>query len=582
MAELSHRKIASHYWRVARPYRRAYYASFLLMFLTLAMETARPLALNAALGRLADDDAAGLETIALLFLGISIVDYLSRSGFSYIAGLSILRTINRLRDQVFRHVLRMKMAFFDQQPVGKLLTRTINDCESVAETLRAGAATILVDILTVVVVLSVMVTLDWQLTTVMMLSAPLTWLAVKWCGSKLREKFLAVRIHLAESNGYMAEGIQGAAVLQLFGQEAFSSGQYRRINKTYRQSTIHSNVYDALLSALMDGIEALVTAAILMVGFNVRFGLVEAASMVVFIDQLKRIFTPIRDLSGKLATVQQAIAALQRVLGLLDQDERIHQGEKTLEGDRLDIRFDNLSFSYSTNGPRVLDDLNFRVEPGQAIALVGQTGSGKSTIGKLLIRAYDGYQGEIRVGGVELRELNYHSLRAKIAVIHQEVELFPASLRDNISMFDDAIDEDKIMWAIRLVRAEHMLSQLPGGLDFEVHESGTNLSSGQIQLIIFARALAHDAPIVLMDEATSSVDSVTERWIQEAISQILKHKTVITVAHRLSTIAAADRILALKNGRIIEQGSHQELAAIENGYYANLIEASKLQRAEMV
>jgi len=582
MSELGLRRITRQFWDLARPVHRSYYVSFALMFVTLAMETARPLTLASATDRIEAGDAAGLSRFALIFLGIAIVDYLSRSGFSYVAGMAILRTINFMRDAVFRHVMHMKMAFFDKEPVGRLLTRTINDCESVAETLRAGAATILVDVLTILVIMTVMFTLDWRLTLVLVLCGPPTWFVVRWCGNRLRDKYLEVRKHLAESNGFMAEGIQGAAVLQLFRQEAHSSERYRRINHTYRQACIHSNVYDALLSAVMDGIEAVVVALILLAGFSVLFGSVDVALMVVFIDQVRRVFTPIRDLSGKFAVIQQAIAALQRVLGLLNQESRIEQGTAELEGDQLDLEFRGVGFRYSQTGPKVLRDISFRVAPGEVTALVGQTGSGKSTIGKLLIRAYDGYEGQICVGGMELRQLNYHSLRSKVAVIHQDVELFPASLRDNITMFDESIDDDKVLWAIRLVKAEHMLAQLSGGLDFVVHENGSNLSTGQIQLIIFARALAHDAPIVLMDEATASVDSVTEQWIQQAIAQIMRHKTVITVAHRLSTIAAADQILALKGGGVIERGRHADLMGIQGGYYASLIEASKLQHAEMV
>ena len=319
---------------------------------------------------------------------------------------------------------------------------------------------------------------------------------------------------------------------------------------------------------------------ILFVAFSLRFSLVNLATAMVFLTQIERIYSPIRQLSSKIAVLQQAMAALERVFDLLNNQARIPQGEGILTGKALDIRFQDVAFRYSEDGPLVLDNINFEVKPGQTLALVGQTGSGKSTITKLLTRAYDGYEGRVEVDGRDLRTLNYHSLRAHIAMVHQDVELFPGTLRDNIAMFHGHISDEDIMKAVTLVKADHMVAQLPGGLDFQVVESGGNLSAGQKQLIIFARALAHDAPVVLMDEATSSVDSVTEAWIQEAIAAIIKHKTVIVVAHRLSTITAADQILVLKGGRVIEQGNHHSLLAIENGYYAGLVTASKLHGEE--
>lgn len=573
-------QLIQQFWGFARPNRRAYYSAFFLMFLTLGLETVRPFVLKLALNNISDGDSRALASTALIFLLLIVLDYAWRSTFSYLISIAFLKTINRIRDALFRHVLRMKMAFFDKEPVGRLLTRTINDCESLGETLRAGISTIFVDMLSVAVIFGVLVKLDWGLTKIILVTAPAILLVVRWCGSRLRAKYLEVREALADANGIMAEGIAGVEVLQLFRQQEWSKHNFQTANKEYRRATITSNFYDSLLYALIDGFAAIVTAVILMVAFNVRFGLLEVGTLIVFLNQVERMFVPIRDISGKFAIIQQALAALQRIFELLNKPETIEQGTRELPGDRLPIRFRGVDFRYQSDGPKVLQDVSFEVSPGRVIALVGQTGSGKSTIGKLLIRAYDGYKGSIKVGGQEICELNYHSLRSKIAVVQQDVELFPGTLRDNIAMFDPSIAEEKILWAVGLVKAEHMLEQLEGGLDFEVREDGSNLSTGQVQLIVFARALAHDAPIILMDEATSSVDSVTEAWIQEAISQLFRHKTVLIVAHRLSTIAAADTILVLREGRVIERGSHNQLVRIENGYYAGLIEASRFKSGQ--
>ena len=577
--ELTNRQALKEFWTHAGPDRKTFYFCLVLMTVTLATEYARPLIMKLALDHIEAGDVSALHGAALFFLVIAVTDYLSRSGFSYMMSMGVLRTINRVRYQLFRHVLRLKMAFFDRQPVGSLLTRTINDCEALAETLRAGAATIIVDVLSVFVVFAAMHQLDLELSYIMMAMVPITWLVVRWCGKKLREKFMEVRKALAASNGFMAEGIMGASILQLFRNQGRSIDAFKEHNKTYRYATVTSNIYDATLSALIDGVAAITTAAILMVAFNVKFGIMEIGSLVVYMSLVERMFVPIRDFSSKFAIIQQALAAMQRVFGLLKSGQTIEHGDAKLNGDQLTLRFNDVSFRYIQDGPNVLSNINFDVSPGQVIALVGQTGSGKSTIGRLLTRAYDGYEGDITVNGQELRQLDVHSLRSNVAVVHQDIELFPGTIRNNITMFDDSITDEKIMWAIKLVKAEHMIESMADGIDHKVQESGTNLSAGQMQLIIFARALVHDAPIVLMDEATASVDSVTEAWIQDAIQQIFKHKTVLIVAHRLSTIAAADKIIVLKDGQIIEHGNHAELVQIQDGYYAGLIEASKLQHS---
>ncbi len=580
MKDSNFKKAWHRFWELAGPQRSAFVFAFSFNLLVIFTDYMRPMLQLQAIGHFTNKNRDALIQVCLLFLGLIIFDYIVRSVFSFVFNRAALRVIQRLRMRVFRHVLSMKMAFFDKQPVGVLLTRTINDCDALGETLRSGAATLLMDVISVLVTFIVFMKINHELSLYLLLAGPPLVIAVRWCGAKLKQQYLEVRKHLATSNGVMAEGIMGVEILQLFGQRQSSAEQFRKVNREYRQATIINNVYDALLYAIIDGIAALTTAAILFFAFNLRFGFVDMATAIVFLSQIERIYNPIRQLSSKFAVVQQAIAALDRIYGLLELDARIPQGERVIESKQLEIAFKEVGFRYQTDGPLVLSDIHFTVKPGQTLALVGQTGSGKSTIARLLTRAYDGYSGRIEVNGQELSSLNYHSLRSNIAVVHQDVELFSGALRDNISMFDPRISDDTILEAIRLVRATHLIESLPGGLDYEVVEAGGNLSSGQKQLIVFARALAHDAPVVLMDEATSSVDSVTEAWIQEAIAQIMRHKTVIVVAHRLSTIAAADRILVLKSGRIIEQGTHASLLAIDGGYYAGLVEASKLKTGE--
>lgn len=577
MSEGKNRKLIKQFWQIAGPNRRTFLFALSLTFVVMATDLFKPLLQLRGIEAMSEGNKPELIQSAWLFLAVVFLDYIARSGYNYIFSVALLRTIHRMRQALFRHVLSMKMAFFDTKPVGELLTRTINDCEALGETLRAGAGTILIDALSVAVTFFVLAKINLELSLYLLLAGPPLVLTVRWCGAQLRARFFKVRVILSRSNAFMAEGIIGVEILQLFGQRRASTNSYREINKLYRHNTIVNNGYDALLYALIDGIAALTTALILFAAFSLRFSIVELATAMVFLSQVERIFNPIRMLSGKITVLQQALAALDRIFSLLNHDATIPQGELKLSGKNLNVSFKNVSFRYSEGGPQVLSGIDFTVKQGQTLAFVGQTGSGKSTIVKLLTRTYDGYSGRIEVGGKELRMLNYHSLRAHIAMVHQDVELFPGTLRDNIRMFDTAIGEQSILAAIQLVKADHMVSQLTDGLDFVVNDGGSNLSAGQKQLIVFARALAHDVPIVLMDEATSSVDSLTEAWIQQAIVEIMKHKTVIVVAHRLSTIAAADKILVLKDGEIFEQGNHDTLMGLEAGYYAGLVQASKLQ-----
>ena len=582
---VSNRQLIAEFWQFLRPdnakSRRWFYVKLALltlsMLLALAFDLARPFLLKGALDNISAKNSAGLMQMVVAFLFALIGEYLCKSGYSFFLTMGFLKTVFAIRQKVFEHVLHLKMAFFDHEPVGRLLTRTINDCESLKETLNVGVSTIVVDLLTIVGVLVVMFHLDLALAPVVLISAPLVICIVRWFGAKLRQQFLIVRQSIARANGFMSEAVHGVEIIQLFNRQDLYDQKFQELNRDYRQATIWNNAYDASLYAVIDSIGYLVTGFILYVGLGLRFGITEISAMIVYINLVERIFVPIRDLSGKFATIQQALAALERIFSLLHTPEHIPQGDKVINGKQLAITFSNVGFRYQEQAPIVLEAVSFSVAPGQVTALIGATGSGKSTIGRLLTRAYDGYTGHITVGGVELREANYHHLRSHIAVVHQDVIVFPGSLRDNITMFNPQIAPDKIDWAIAVVKAKAMLAQLPGGLDCPIRENGSNLSAGQLQLIAFTRALVNDAPIILMDEATSSVDSVSEAWIQQALQEIFRVKTVIVIAHRLATITAADTILVLKDGRIVERGNHAELSEQPQSYYAQLLRSSKIK-----
>ncbi|BBM87478.1 ABC transporter ATP-binding protein [Candidatus Uabimicrobium amorphum] len=572
MEQLSNKTLIREFWSHAQPYRKSYYASFVLMFTTLFFDLARPFILKSGLDKITQQDLAGLHFIGMIFLGFVVMEYISRSIFSYLINLAFLRTISRIREAIFSHVIQLKMAYFDKNPVGALLTRTVNDAESLGNSLRSGIATVFVDILTIIGIIFVMMTINLQLSFIIMIAVPIVMITVRWFGKKLRSWYLIVRKKLATSNAYMAEGISGVEIIQLFNHHDHSSQEFEKVNREYRRATIFANIYDASLYAVVDAVGSITIAALLYWALGYNFGIVEASVIIVYIDLVERIFVPVRDLSGKFATIQQALAALQRIFSLLHVPDIITKGEKKLEDKNLSIEFQHVSFAYKEQGPQVLEDINFKVQPGEVVALVGATGSGKSTIGRLFTRTYDGYKGHIYIGETEISDAQ--NLREKIAIIHQDVTLFPTTIRENITLGNPNITDEDVQNAIAITRVDRWINDLENGLDFEIKENGSNLSSGQGQLIVFARAMAHNTPIVLMDEATANIDSLTEKWIQEALEEIFKRKTVVVVAHRLSTIASADLILVMKNGEIMERGTHDTLMK-KDGYYRDLVSSAQ-------
>ncbi|PIE01251.1 MAG: hypothetical protein CSA81_12370 [Acidobacteria bacterium] len=550
-----------------------FYLAFLLMALTLAFDLSRPFLLKLALGDMGKGDAPALKIHCLIFLVLLIAEYLSRSSYSFLVSQALLKTINRIRVDVFSRTLSFKQSFFDKEPVGRLLTRIVNDTESLSETLRAGVATLAVDLLTVVGVLGIMFRLELKLAPVILLALPLVVVVVRFSGIQLKKNYLKIRKKLAKSNALMAEGITGVEVLQLFHSEESYFRRFKDTNYEYRQATIWNNVYDISLYAFIDTVAAVVTAATLYWAFGMQFGWIQVSSVIVYISLIERVFVPIRDMSNKFTTLQQAFAAMDRIFYLLRIDRQMNHGRQPVSSGSLDVEYDSVSFSYSSEGKPIISDISFKVESGKVLALVGKTGSGKSTIGKLLTRSYEPFEGSIKVGGTDIRQLDTFSLRQRISVVHQDFEVFPGTLRDNITMFQDVVSDQQIHQVIKLVKADSLLQTLPGGLDFRVKENGSNLSSGQLQLIIFARALVFDSPIILMDEATASVDSLTEAWIQEAVLAIMACKTVIIVAHRLSTIEHADEILVLDAGRIVERGSYTKLLE-KKGIFFDLVQSA--------
>ncbi len=563
-------------WRFVEPYKGTLGLTILLNVIGVLALLAQPILLQQAI-----DDAIGqgdldaLVRIVSLFVGVVIIGYGAKSLGLFLLLRIGLRTLAMLRKTIFDHVMRQGQRFFDRRTTGSLMTRTTNDVDAIYESLIMGAVNLVTDALTIVGILVTMLVLDWELTLVAFSVSPVIVLVVEVFRRRLRSLSVVIRKSLSRLNGFFAEQIYGMSVVQTSGGQSRSATEFRRLSYEYLDAYRRSNWWDAGLYAIMDGMSSLSIGLMLWYG-AVQFGEPDSAItlglLVAFIDYLGRIYVPIRDFSGRFATIQRAVAALERIFGLLDTEDRVGDGSHSpQEMEGAEVVFDSVSFRYAQDRPIVLEDISFKMAPGEVVAVVGATGSGKTTVGRLLTRMYDGYQGSIRLGDTELKDWSAERVNELITVVQQDVYLFRASVTENIRLWCDGLDSDAVQAGAKLARADDFITALPDGYDHTVEERGANLSSGQKQLLAIARALVRDAPFVILDEATASVDSVTEKQIDDGIGELMERKTVLVIAHRLSTIMRADKILVMHQGKIVETGTHEELM-LAKGRYFKLVE----------
>jgi ATP-binding cassette subfamily B protein len=513
--------------------------------------------------------AEGIAATALIYLVTLVLAF----GVLYLQGLVMLLMgqyiMRDLRDQIFGRLQELPISYFDRNPVGRLVTRVTNDVDALNELFTSGLVAIFGDVVLLTGIVAVLFWLDWRLALVTFAIVPLLGALTLWFRVRVRQSYRDVRTRLARINAFLQEHITGMPVLQLFNRERRAFAEFDEINDDHRAVNVKAIYYYAVYFPSVELITALGLGLILWYGGGgVLAGALSIGALIAFLQYAQRFYQPIADLSEKYNILQAAMASSERVFRLLDRPVEIVSPAAGYAPERVRgaIELEGVTFSYLPGEP-VLHGVSFAVEPGQTVAVVGHTGAGKSTLANLLLRFYDVDAGAVRVDGVDVREWDLGRLRSAVGMVLQDVFLFSGTLGSNIRLGSEAIDDERVRWAAREVDALPFIERAPEGFDTRVRERGAGLSVGEKQLVAFARALAFGPRILILDEATSSIDTETEQLIQSALARLLEGRTSLVIAHRLSTIQRADRILVLHKGEVREHGTHQELLARRGIYY---------------
>ena len=566
--------------RFVKPYRGVFVAVALFAILSSIFSTAQPYLIKVAIDDfITPKNYEGLLHITYILIALLCAEVLMQFLFSYFSNWLGQTVIRDVREKLFAHLLRLKMRYFDKSSIGVLVTRAVNDMERIGEIFSSGLFEMASDVLKMLVITIVMFVIDWKLALISYATMPLILYFTRWFQRSMNAAFVEVRKEVANLNSFVQERISGIKIVQLFAQEREELENFKKINEKHKQAWLKTIWYNSIFFPIGDLCISITIALIVWFGGRQIVGdnVYDLGNIFLFIQLTQQLFRPIRHIADKFNTFQMGIIASDRVFAILEtENDSETEGQKELTEVKGAIQFENVHFEYVA-GEEILHGISFEVKEGETIAIVGATGAGKTTITNLLNRFYDLSSGAIYIDGVNIEEYTLSSLRKHIATVLQDVFLFADSVLNNITLKNPAITEEEVIAAAKSIGVHDFLMSLPEGYHYNVKERGTMLSAGQRQLIAFLRAYVHKPQILILDEATSSVDSHSEQLIQQATDKMTEGRTSIIIAHRLTTVKKANKIIVLDKGNIVETGTHEELLQIENGYYRNLYEVQFLE-----
>lgn len=567
-------RLLARLWPFVRPHARFVVLSLGTLLVVSGINLVRPIVLGDIVRQGAARDAHALWRDGLLLSMLIVVMQALTYAQMYMMQIAGARAMADLRTAIFRFFQSLQLRYYDRTPVGRLVTRATNDVDAVSELFASGVLNAMGDVVALLGIVVMMIVLDWQLSVVSFLALPLVGIIVNFVRVRSRAAYRDVRARTARLNAFLNEQVNGIAVVQAFVRERAMAGEFDAINGPYRDANKRAIYYEAMLDAALEMVGTLCVASILwFAGFR-RVGehAITFATLVTFAQYIRQFFEPISLLSQRYTLMQSAMAGAERIFELLDEKDvappPIAAGEGEAPGGQEAVALDHVDFEYKPGVP-VLREVSFFARIGEKIALVGATGAGKTTVASLLLRLYQPQAGAVRVLGRDVRSYEPRELRRLFSVVPQDVFLFPGTIASNVAIADATPDRTRVADALRRIGALEIFARREGGLDARVDERGANFSAGERQLLAFARAIYRDAPLLVLDEATASVDSDTEARLQRALSEAIRGRTALVIAHRLSTIRAADRIVCFHKGRVVEMGSHDELV-VKDGVYARL------------
>jgi ATP-binding cassette subfamily B protein len=567
------RRLLTYLW----PYWRSVAVAFAAILIGAGASLAQPYLIKVAIDRYIEPrQLEGLDQLALLYVAILVIAFAAEYTQTWTMQLTGQRIMFDLRMAIYGHLQRLDLRYYDRNPVGRLMTRVTSDVDVLNDLFTSGVVTIFGDVFTLVGIMVILLGMDWRLAMVTFAVLPIIALVTQWFRTHVRESYRVVRGWIAKINAFLQENITGMTTVQLFRRESLNFARFDEIDRRHRDANIDSIFYYAVFYPAIEAVSALAAALIIWYGgASAMRGTLTLGALAAFLQYVQRFFRPISDMSEKFNVLQAAMASSERIFKLLDEPVSVSSpavpATTTARGSRGHIEFDRVWFAYNeppgAEPEWVLKDVSFDVKPGERVGIVGATGSGKTTLINLLLRFYDIQRGTIRVDGIDVRQQSLSELRRLFGLVLQDVHLFTGTIADNIRLGNRDITDAQMRAAAAAVHADGFIGQLPAGYEAPVAERGSTLSVGQKQLLSFARALAFDPRVLILDEATSSVDTETELLIRDALDALMAGRTTIAIAHRLSTIQDMDKILVLHKGVLREVGTHQELLAARGIYY---------------